>query len=381
MDIFADALSDSLDSFADKHDATHVPGLALSQAGSHDTPPDVIAIDCDDLDGGDIGMAQTTTPAEFDGNQGQHQRGSQKRQKPLADEEQEPPQKLAAAEKKKKQAPVRLCPIRLEDNPDVTCVLVRRGAAEIAVPLWPQYRATWEGCDSPDAVWVVVASSEQWFKQTVDAATTKSVRCIGKNVNDFVRKEMVACITSVRNQKPEIAGSDLFTDDDLTTWKSSTYRGICSLEISIGGYSLACLNYLPKLVVKLDEKTPVFIRSWLLPLVQKLARSQGQEQEVPKETAQSVSVSSLASFQFTFDATPSIRGKIAWVPNEHAWRIFPKKAKFQTDTKFKVDPELADEEYEKEKRVKYSQAVKVWNQVDGSKRLKITLTQVSEGSN
>ena len=117
------------------------------------------------------------------------------------------------------------------------------------------------------------------------------------------------------------------TDDKAgqgSSTPSFTGSFLATVAINIGGFNVQCMNYGPRMVLKLDLATAKFISAWVIPLMRELARSQAQS-HLSLETAASESTDAFAGFQFCARPTPNIRDKVQWNPMKHCWRILVKK--------------------------------------------------------
>ena len=90
--------------------------------------------------------------------------------------------------------------------------------------------------------------------------------------------------------------------------------------------------------------------------------------------------SSANVFSFKDLDTPNIREKVIWVPQTHTWKLLLTKPPKNTDPlcdqkgrPLSVDPKLGAEEYKIAKKDMYERAKHSWNELDGSKRPRISI--------
>jgi len=244
----------------------------------------------------------------------------------------------------------------------------------VPVPLWNQYKASWRDADFADSNWIIVSNYERWVMQAVDAVTCRSVREVVKAFMDQFRTEFLTCLERARRPSQLDSPFDEDDTDDKAGQGSSipSFKGsfLATMEINIGGFNVQCMNYAPRMVLKLDLATAKFISAWVIPLMRELARSQVQSPSSP-ETVASKSMDAFGGFQFCASPTPHIRDKVQWNPMKHSWEILVKKAKVALPGQFRVDPDLSAALYDEEKVAVYRRAVEAWNSMDGSARHRI----------
>ena len=273
-----------------------------------------------------------------------------------------------------------LTPIQETNGSSVVCVFASRTKnSEEAIPLWPQYSVTWKGADLNDSTWLVLSNYERWVLRCVDAVTNRCVRKVAADTLVATRREFMACLAKTRVAQ-DLPSAD--TDDEVEDANSSRRfcKRVAAIELVIGGYSLVCLNTQKQIVIKVDDVAPEFIRHWFMPLAMKTAHSQVTPKPSPpqppvkKVAAEPITA---ASFQFSANPTPNVQGKVLWSPLAHAWQVRIHKPVATLPAKsFNVDPHLKRDEYLKEKSKAYKRAADVWNDFDGSQRLRIKLPTV-----
>jgi len=371
MDMFADALADSVGTDA-KVDApaTLAPSQDMAVAAepaARSRETSIVVIDDPDID--ELSLADPIAHVD-----------------PTREKS---PRRLAAKtlqsdlpSSKKRKWSMELKVVEEVDVREVTCVFIRSDKDTTPVPLWPQYNVRWKDADFQNSTWIVVGNYEPWVMQLFDALTNKSVRVLAKTFTDHFRKEFLACMDKTRQPahlKNAFEDSDCEDDDSKIGAKQSA-RNVAVVEPNIGGYKVVCLNYVAKMVLKLDEATLNFVTSWIVPLARQLAHSQvalahSQVTRVHCEEAlESTACESsrkLAVFQFTANPTPNIKDKVLWYPNSHAWKIVLHD---KNTLSFSVAPNLSAQKYAEEKVAAYWHAVDAWNRLDNSKRLRIPIT-------
>ena len=71
---------------------------------------------------------------------------------------------------------------------------------------------------------------------------------------------------------------------------------------------------------------------------------------------------------------PNIRGKVAWVPEQHSWKVEVRKANSEDSFEFfKVSPDLPLGMYADTKFDAYTRAICAWNALDKTKRYRIPM--------
>ena len=275
---------------------------------------------------------------------------------------------------------LRLTPKKLADGDDVTCVLVQNGRRQVPVPLWSQYNVNWKDLDFQNSSWIVVSNYEHWFMQLVDAVTNKSVRLVAKTFTDHFRNEFQACMAVARtadNLGNPVSDSDC--DEHRSPARQRVGRDVAVTELDIGGFTVLCLNSTARMVLKLDEATVKFITGWIVPLVKVLAHSQDLSQHKLGSPSASVACEAadpLGVFRFSACPTPNIRDKVCWNLNAHAWSVLLKDPKGKPSEDFAVDHTQSADAYEEQKIGAYGRAIEIWNRLDGSKRLRIPITNL-----
>ena len=252
----------------------------------------------------------------------------------------------------------------------------------IAIPLWPQYVVGNGGFQSDsDARWLRIGNYEQWFSQLTHALTPANARANAKALKDSFYPKFRDAVLVARNAlvdgKTLASASDTLGEDDChsdsdegeTVAVKIPYKIQPTLGITIGEFSITCLNCARPCVVKVDEKTAAFLVSYLLPSV-KSALGPSRLQSTPPVTR--------APFLFETSGTPNIRDKVAWSPQQHAWKLSLQKPtrvvppnRDAVGESLCVDPRLDVQHYADEKAKVYARALRAWNELDGSTRFRI----------
>ena len=260
------------------------------------------------------------------------------------------------------------------------CIFVPGKKTTAAVPLWPQYVATWKDADFNGTKWIIVSNYERWVQLLVDAITKRSVRSVAKALLDAARGEIHACITKAREALGQ--GGDTFSDsEDDCEGKPAAGRGTttaAAIDIIVGGFTVRCMNSKRQILLKVDERTTKFLVGWVVPLTRELALSQASVDDATDSTATTDSPPKLAAFHFSASPTPTIRDKVIWNPMEHRWALKVDKPKGAVPVQaLAVNPSLGADDYSAEKALAYGRAVEAWNLLDGSKRHRIHMAPPS----
>ena len=303
-----------------------------------------------------------------------------------ASQRQRLPAKTATRNKKRRKMNPRhhltFTPIQEKNGSSVVCVFVpRTKSSEDAIPLWPQYTATWRNSDFDNTKWLILSNYEKWVMRIVDGVSNKSVRQVAQDMLAAARSEFMACLTKSRILNGQAAHSQDSSDEELSVESPAVPRiRTPVIQVTIGGYDLICLNTQKQIVFKVEQVTTEFIRHWLLPLAMRTAHSQVKpEPPLPKPSAAKLAAEIItgACFHFSANPTPNVAGKLSWIPQAHAWKVKILKPQAELPTEgFKVDPNLESDEYLKEKLQAYQRAASAWNECDGSPRHRIKLPKV-----
>ena len=261
----------------------------------------------------------------------------------------------------------------------------------VPIPLWPQYHASWRNESFPDTAFLVVSNYERWFTQLVGAVTKDITRTVAKNFFDHFRAELRASMGLAR--KPEcledpltdpVADGDGESGDEGATRKGRAGKTREALvNVDFAGHDLLCLNHLGqghcRMVLKLDSAAERFLIEWLVPTVAQLARK-AQSARLKPDAALTTAEDpeKTAGFQLGTSSTPNIRGKVTWTPSGKKWSLTIKEPTGEVAglaAKCCVNPALKGQEYEEEKRAAYWRAVTAWNELDGSRRVRIPVRE------
>ena len=207
-----------------------------------------------------------------------------------------------------------------------------------------------------------------------------SVKDVRKNAKKFVdvfKAEFTVALENARCAKPvpDILEDDNTMNEDRPSHrqgrsKTDVKRAI--MEISIGGHTVICLNHATRMSLKVDDKTAAFITSWMLPVMRRVSALPCDVPGVkPTALSQAPSPDSKPTFTLSSSPTPNFKDKVLWNPPKNRWELLLKKPKGVCSEEFSVDPELATPAFVKQKLTVYRQAIKQWNLLDGSGRLRI----------
>ena len=268
----------------------------------------------------------------------------------------------------------------------IVCIFVPVKKNTAAVPLWPQYVATWKDADFNGTKWIILSNYERWVQLLVDAVTTRSVRTVAKALLNAARGEINACITKARSALGQ--GGDPFSDsEDDCEGKPAAGRGktdgrgkttAAAIDIIVGGFTVRCMNSKRQILLKVDERTTAFVVGWVVPLARELALSQASVDDATDTSATTDSPPKMAAFHFTGSPTPTIRDKVIWNPMEHRWALKADKPKGAVPVQeLAVNPSLGADDYNAGKALAYGRAVEAWNRLDGSKRHRIHMAPPS----
>ena len=263
---------------------------------------------------------------------------------------------------------LQLTRIQFVDGDAVKSVFVDNGVPQVIVPLWCQYTAAWRNVDVGSDRWLIVSNYECWAMGLVNAVTHRSVREVAKTFLDHFRKHFRAALATARkanNSENPLSDSD--SDHNAATARD--HCGSAVLEITLGEFTITCLNSTRKLTLKIDEVALKFIAGWIVPLVRACAKNKAPSQEKLE------SAPSTAPFHLRECLTPNIRGKVCWNPTEHKWKLILKHAKGNSSEDFAVAPDQDANAYEMQKVAAYWRAVESWNHLDASSRHRIPITR------
>ena len=258
------------------------------------------------------------------------------------------------------------CPIR-------SIFVPRKKGEQEAIPLWPQYHASWKTADFDKHSWLVVSNQSRWFYHLVNAVTNRCVRDVAQDLFNAVRTEFSACLTKARGSLGDQDSQSCDSDSDTAELnpRLNINKQAAAVVLVIGGYSVFCINHRKQMLIAVDDDSVEFIRHWLLPLAQQSARCIGTT--APVQPVEPACATKLGGFQFSANPTPNIRGKITWNPAKHAWKLLAQKPnpKMLPLRIFAINPELPATEYLAAKSLEYRLAIEAWNTCDRSSRHRI----------
>ena len=266
----------------------------------------------------------------------------------------------------------------------ITCVMVPRlkggntkggetPGDPVPIPLFKQYTVTADGLADDETAWLVLSNYQCWFADLVNQVTTKSVRDWSKRYMEKFKEIFAEHVEKAR------WGNVLENPfDDSVAKNPKRFRAKNSdlkLELNIGGYSVTCLNWISKIVFKIDDNLANFIVGYIVPGVDDLVRKGVDQVRVSPDTSADGSQETERGFSFAKHSCPNIRDKVVWSPRCHRWGlqlVLPKGDVKEDD--FTVDHKLPGAEYEAAKLAAYYRAIAAWNELDGSKRYRIVPT-------
>ena len=272
--------------------------------------------------------------------------------------------------KRKRERMLNVVPVTVDHGTPISCVLIPNGKGlPIAVPLWPQYNVTYNGCtleeeEEEDATWLSVCQTEQWLNNVVQRCakgTAQVKRQVLKRLTDHFKAEFVELVEKARKQY----GSDKTTLDgeDGPVGKLSVVK---VLTLNIGGCMFQAVNTAERFLIKADEYTAKFILEWMSGAVKELTNAITKGTAAPSIRGSNGTTS--GKFHFAPNKYKNHRDKVEWKPFEQRFVIHLQKAKGKPTKEFSVPSHLRNEEYEQYKAAVYWDAIQTWNLLDGSLR-------------
>jgi len=251
------------------------------------------------------------------------------------------------------------------------------GKPQLPIPLWPQYKVDWGTFDLEGPMFLSVASEEHWLMRMIDGQTKVPVRTVAKKFVDQFRSEFNARMQVARFDL-RLPTSSLFDVDDILpqtqySFKSTRGRESPMIKIQIAETSITCVNTMQRILLKLDTATESFISAVMAPAIKNVANSLATLKEVRPPIVPSDSQESSQTYQLGFNCTPNLRDKVTWRVSMHSWHVLVKKPKAKVREYYAVDSALSPEDYNAQKISMYWEAVKHWNEIDGTKRIRITV--------
>ena len=156
-----------------------------------------------------------------------------------------------------------------------------------------------------------------------------------------------------------------------------TFQKHVALDVTLMGHTLTMLNALRPIVLRLDDRAAVFMQKTFVPSAQSLAHSQLHLPELISKP--------VAPFHFTPDLLRNVRGKVTWVPHQHMWKLEVGKPKkpFEPDHDpsghpYSVSPSLPQALYAAANAETYWRALRAWNELDGTTRMRIPLPKFAD---
>ena len=255
----------------------------------------------------------------------------------------------------------------------------------VPICIWPQYAV--KGCDGRFAI---VCPNEPWVAAML---RTMRYRKVGDDTRSLVKALWAAIRVMTRkglqNTKPSLAksapGEDEPAEDSSDEDASSSRVGrtryttsgyhlsrVFLMATRIASHHVSIVNYGKQLILKLDDNGFQFINDVVVNLIQRLSDGIGESAAKEHSTGE-------AGFRFD-DSTPNVRGKVVWDPNENAWKVTATVRGTwvvrYTDAKgasLRVPDTKSAGDFLAAKTSAYGRALAAWNDLDTSKRQRITL--------
>ena len=261
--------------------------------------------------------------------------------------------------------------LEVDDNL-VHCVQHASCRHHLPVPLWRQYRVSWRETDLKDAKWILVSSQEPWVKGLVNSVTSKPVRKLASKFYKLFWKEWQTSVDDARKSRNLMSLSDDEDDEVPVKWRADKVPAV--IDITMGGFTITCLNSKRKMALKINDKTVSFISSFVVHYVKWCEGSNPKKEKVASASVEDQS----QGYRQAASKTPNHRDRVVWRPTKHKWALLLKSQRGHLSEEFVVNDDQPADAYEKEKWEKYWLAVKAWNDLDGSKRERIEVQPVEE---
>jgi hypothetical protein len=289
-----------------------------------------------------------------------------------------------------------LTPIPEKDGSNIKTVFVPVKNSFLALPLWPQFVAAWRGANFGKRTWVVLSSQSKWFSQMILTAIPKAKRETVTSMFQLAKQEFNLSLSKQRRVVSNLkstAGdmnrllaedgddSSESSDDGEDRFKhKSTDDTQSMVHLTIGEYTVECMNTQKQIVLSVNDDTVAFIRHWLLPLALKYAtdvrpimnmvrtKSQSSFEQTDSQTSEESKAKNLV---------PKWQHKVIWCPSKMAWLVKAKNvAKNMKHVKeFPVDTALRGTDWRQARLSQFRLAVAEWNNSDASKRERIELAE------
>jgi len=250
------------------------------------------------------------------------------------------------------------------------------GKPQLPIPMWPQYTVVWGAFHFGDAKFLSVGSDEHWLVRLIDELSSVKVRTVAKKFVDQFRREFNAQVQLAR--VGQHSDADEQNARHTSYFKSTRGQETSMIQIKIAETELTCVNTMQRILLKLDHATMRFISSVIAPAIEIVAKNNNnfktQTRAVRPSIDSSDSQESSQTYQLGFNCTPNLRDKVTWDVSMHTWNVTVQKPTMATvRTNWDVSSSLGPEGYEAQKISMYWEAVKHWNEADGSKRIRITV--------
>ena len=257
--------------------------------------------------------------------------------------------------------------------------------ALVPVALWPTYVVVDDSNGlpaNPETTWLLLGYDEAWIAD-VAASFLPTTSCnnarrqVGQELRILWVPRFQNALRSARKQhnKEEPDEDDQDAPDDsleeVTGPLKISLGKQPSFDIIVEGHTMTVLNSLRPVAIKLDDRATAFVHTAFAPSAAIVVRNVFKT-PTPRETPP-------APFHFTPDLLLNIRGKVTWLPHSHAWKLELKKLKnpvAEGDVCYRVELSETPAEYMTAKARAYLEAIRAWNELDGSNRNRIPIPVV-----
>ena len=139
--------------------------------------------------------------------------------------------------------------------------------------------------------------------------------------------------------------------------------------VTISGHKVTCVNLETQIALKVNDHSLAFVAEYVVALMRTVIHALAKNSDHKKAFVPEVP---RAPFSFVRNPTPIIKDKVTWEPTTYSWAVHTKDKSGTTKThRVTVDGKLASEAFAEMKLTKYTEALRLWNSTDGSKRLRI----------
>jgi hypothetical protein len=197
------------------------------------------------------------------------------------------------------------------------------------------------------------------------------LRSFNEGVRVMLRKAF-SCSKSGIDIEDDSSDGDEPTVKQPASMSGFKFKNVQFLKVHIAELPVTVMNFGRRLILRLDAEGIVFLKTKLLEFIQRLADD--EVHDIPE-------MEEFASFRFDDSAT-NVRDKVVWDPDANSWKLLL-KAKAGSTTRasyqdhcgktLKVLESLGGSELVATKVEACGRAVRAWNDLDGSKRRRITV--------